>query len=117
MKKVTFLAPFLRLKFIERGGGADSLKIVTVQIQIDKLGDSNYLNWQIDTKYLLLEHNTSDIVTEDEKEPEVNIVKGMTVKDIRNFKSRKRLALSTICLTFGKPLKIKMSIYVHAKMC
>lgn len=60
-----------------------------MQVQIDKLIASNYSNWQIDTKYFLLECNAWNIVTRDKKEPEDDAEKGVTAKNVRDFKSKK----------------------------
>lgn len=64
-----------------------------LQIQIDKLGASNYSYWPIDMKYNLLDMSAFDIVTEVEKS-EIDVDKNITAKDVKDFHPRKRLSLT-----------------------
>ncbi|GFR21751.1 retrovirus-related Pol polyprotein from transposon TNT 1-94 [Trichonephila clavata] len=66
---------------------------------IPKLEGQNYVSWANDVKYLLMERQVWNIVDEKEIEPKLDVsTDAETVKEIRNFKARKQIAMSIIYL-------------------
>ena len=76
-------------------GGEDA------NFRVEKLSADNYHTWKFDMKMLLMRNDVWEIVTGDEVLDE-----NASVKEKVNFKKRENRALSTICLSVNKELKI-----------
>lgn len=66
-------------------------------ISIEKLNASNYASWSSDMKFVLLERNAWSITKGTEVEPVLNDAKD-NIKEVNDFRTRKRVALSLIYL-------------------
>ncbi|GFQ91480.1 retrovirus-related Pol polyprotein from transposon TNT 1-94 [Trichonephila clavata] len=70
-----------------------------VNYSIPKLEDQNYVSWANDVKYLLMERQVWNIVDEKEIEPKLDAsTDAEAVKEVKNFKARKQIAMSIIYL-------------------
>ncbi|GFQ68533.1 CCHC-type domain-containing protein [Trichonephila clavata] len=66
---------------------------------IPKLEGQNYVSWANDVKYLLMERQVWNIVDEKEIEPKLDVsTDAEAVKEVKNFKARKQIAMSIIYL-------------------
>ncbi|GFR07666.1 retrovirus-related Pol polyprotein from transposon TNT 1-94 [Trichonephila clavata] len=66
---------------------------------IPKLEGHNYVSWANDVKYLLMERQVWNIVDEKEIEPKLDVsTDAEAVKEVKNFKARKQIAMSIIYL-------------------
>ncbi|GFR11939.1 retrovirus-related Pol polyprotein from transposon TNT 1-94 [Trichonephila clavata] len=66
---------------------------------IPKLEGQNYVSWANDVKYLLMERQVWNIVDEKEIEPKLDAsTDAEAVKEVKNFKARKQIAMSIIYL-------------------
>ncbi|GFQ63910.1 retrovirus-related Pol polyprotein from transposon TNT 1-94 [Trichonephila clavata] len=66
---------------------------------IPKLEGQNYVSWANDVKYLLMERQVWNIVDEKEIEPKLDVsTDAEAVKEVKNFKARKQIAISIIYL-------------------
>ncbi|GBN43432.1 Retrovirus-related Pol polyprotein from transposon TNT 1-94 [Araneus ventricosus] len=75
--------------------------MATFNVQIEKLDANNYSNWAADIKYLLLDKDCWSIVTGTEEIPVLDPDKGITHRDLKEYRLRASTAISTIYLNIS----------------
>ncbi|GBM78883.1 Retrovirus-related Pol polyprotein from transposon TNT 1-94 [Araneus ventricosus] len=75
--------------------------MATFNVQIEKLNANNYSNWAADIKYLLLDKDCWSIVTGTEEIPVLDPDKGITHRDLKEYRLRASTAISTIYLNIS----------------
>lgn len=91
--------------------------MATVQQYIEKLNATNYVSWARDVKYLLIERNCWDIVTEKEKAPVVDSTTEasvQTAKDLKDYQARTRIALSILYMNIEAEFRSIVETYDNA---